>query len=361
MLVDLSFKKNISDLIQNNMKQILIYSTILITLFSTSSCYQDKEIDGQISDEFYLRNDGADLPVWVRGNSNAETFIIFIHGGPFDTAIENAVWEHFKPLYEDYGMVFFDQRGGGHAHGKRVSNLNEEQFVEDVEVIVDLIKAEYPQAQNLFLMGHSWGGYLGTSFLKTGDNQLNFKGWIELAGAHNFPMNWMSSRDFSMAYAQEQIEANNNKSTWEELLTLLENTTQVTNLEELRTINWIAFQVAKELNAGKSEFENPSWLYTLSAPTGASFSQLNIPEVEDLLVNGNQNPFMSSITLPSLLIYGGEDPIVPVALGQNAYVFLGTAEDDKSLVVLENSGHSVWEYEIDAFFNEVKTFIGKYE
>jgi pimeloyl-ACP methyl ester carboxylesterase len=224
-----------------------------------------------------------------------------------------------------------------------------------------LIQAEYPQAQNLFLMGHSWGGYLGTSFLRTGDNQLDFKGWIGLAGVHNFPMNWMVSRDYSMAYAQEQIDLDNNKSTWEELLNLLENTPEVTSLEELRIINWIAFQVAKELNAGKSEFENPSSLYTLSAPTGAQFSQLNIPEVEDIIVHGDQSPFMSSITIPSLLIHGGEDPLAVVPLGQNAYDLLGTAEEDKSFVVFENSGHSLWEYEIDAFFNQIKAFIEKYE
>lgn len=343
------------------MKQILIYSIILSALLLTTSCYRDKDIVGQFSDEFYLRNDGADLPVWVRGNANAETFIFFLHGGPFDTGIENAVWGHFEPLYDEYAMVFFDQRGGGYAHGKRVSNLNEEQFVEDIEVVLDLIKDQYPQAKNLFLMGHSYGGYLGTSFLKTGDNQLNFNGWIELAGAHNFPMNWLSSRDFSMAYAQDKIDADDNKVVWEDRLEALQNTPAVTNLNELFTINGIAFRVENELNVGKSEFENPHWLHLFSSPVGAGFNQLNLAEVEDLLVNGNQNPFMSSITLPTLLIYGAEDPIVPVALGQNAYDFLGTPAEDKSLVILPESGHSVWEYEIDAFFTEVKAFITKYE
>lgn len=344
------------------MKNPIIISALIALSLSLNACYFDKDIDGQFSDEFYLRNDGADLPVWVRGNATAETFIIFLHGGPFDTAIENAVSEHFEPLYEDYAMVFFDQRGGGYSHGQRAVELTEEQFVEDVEVVVQLIKDKYPQAQNLFLMGHSYGGFLGTAFLKTGDNQNDFKGWIELAGAHNFNFNWLASRDYSIDYIQKRLTENpENRTGFEERLEALENTTVVTNLNELFTINGIAFWVAGQLNAGKSEFENPSGLYLLSSPTGAGFSQRSLPEVEDLLVNGNQNPDMPLITLPSLLIYGAEDPIVPVATGENGMEFLGTPDADKSLIILEQSGHSVWEYEIELFFDAVTGFIEKYE
>ena len=32
---------------------------------------------------------------------------------------------------------------------------------------------------------------LGVNLDITSDNQLDFKGWISLAGVHNFPMNWM--------------------------------------------------------------------------------------------------------------------------------------------------------------------------
>ncbi|MFK7926517.1 MAG: alpha/beta fold hydrolase [Bacteroidia bacterium] len=344
------------------MKNIIIISALIACSFSFNACYLDQEIDGQFSDEFYLRNEGADLPVWVRGNSTAETFIIFLHGGPFDTGIENAVYGHFEPLYADYAMVFFDQRGGGYAHGQRAVELTEEQFVEDVEVLVKLIKDKYPQAQNLFLMGHSYGGFLGTSFLKTGNNQTDFKGWIELAGAHNFNFNWLASRDFSIEYIEQKLTENpENRTGLEERLQALKDTPAVTNLNELFTINGIAFWVAGQLNAGKSKFENPTGLYLLSAPSGAGFAQRSLPEVEDLLVNGNQNPDMPLITLPSLLIYGAEDPIVPVATGENGMEFLGTPEVDKSLIILEQSGHSVWEYEIDLFFDTVRSFIEKYE
>lgn len=340
----------------------LIKGWILIScLFMVTSCYKDISEPGQLSDEFYLRHKGADLPVWVRGNANAKTFIVFLHGGPFDTAIEHAIKGEFEPLYDDYGMVFFDQRGAGYSHGQQNVHLNEDQFVEDVEVMFQLIQKKYPQAESIFLMGHSYGGYLGTAFLKKGNNQSLCKGWIELAGAHNFPLNWLSSRTFSINYIEQKISEGNSTEKWNERLEELNNTPEVTNLEELRVINGTAFQVAAELNAGKNNFEPPSWLYVFSSPVGTGFSQHHLDKLENMLVKGNHNPEMSNIIIPSMLIYGGEDPIVPIELGQNGIDYLGTPIGDKYLVILQNSGHSLWEFERDVFFNKLKSFIAQYE
>jgi len=343
------------------MKNLLGGGLIILCSLLMSSCYNDINEIGQISDEFYLRHKGADLPVWVRGNADANTFIIFLHGGPFDTAIEHAVNGEFEPLYDDYAMVFFDQRGAGYSHGHQNVNLNEDQFVEDVEVLLQLIQEKYSQAESIFLMGHSYGGYLGTAFLNKDNNQSNFKGWIELAGAHNNPLNWLASRSFSINYIEQNISELNNREEWDENLNTLYNTPEISNFEELLTINGIAFEVAAVLNSGKSTFEQPSWLYNASSPVGTDFSQHHLDKVQDMLVNGNQNPGMSRIIIPSLLIYGGEDPIVPVDLGQNGIDFLGTPIEDKFLVILQSSGHSLWEFERDIFFDEVKTFISMYE
>lgn len=343
------------------MKKASIWLMILPLLLLISSCYKDKNITGEFSDEFYLHHQGADLPIRIRGNANAKTFILFLHGGPFDSAVEHAVYGHFEPLYEDYALVFFDQRGGGYAHGQQLVGLNEEQFVEDVEVVHSLIQQKYPQAENIFLMGHSYGGYLGTAVLKKGENQNLYKGWIELAGAHNFPLNWLASRDFCINYIQQKVDDGASTKNWNERLESLQNTTEITNLDELRVVNGTAFAVASELNDGKNTFIAPSWLKILSSPVGAGFSQHHLDKLEDMLVNGNQNPGMSAIVLPSLLIYGGEDPIVPTATGKNGLEYLGTPEEDKQLIILEKSGHSLWEFEQDIFFQEVKRFISTYE
>jgi len=342
------------------MKNILII-LLIGSIFSSSGCYKENESDTQFNDEFYLSHKGADLPIWVRGNKSAKTFILFLHGGPYDNALFNAVSGHFEPLYDDYAIVFFDQRGGGFAHGGQV-NISPEQFVEDVEVVLTLIKQKYSTAESIFLMGHSWGGYLGTDVLATKNNQDLFNGWIELAGNHNFPLNWVESRDFSMNICREKIsEGVEDIEIWEERLEALQNTPEVTNTMELRIVNGIAFQIARDINAGTRTFEDPSFLFLATSPIGAGFGQHNLEELDDIRFRGNLNPVMPNITLPSLLIYGGQDPIVPPALGSNGYDFLGTPEEDKYLVVLSNSGHCLWEYQADIFFDQVSSFINKYE
>lgn len=59
------------------MKKLLI----LIFCVSLFSCSDDST---EISDTFYLRNDVADMPIWVRGNLDSDNIVIFFHGGPGD-------------------------------------------------------------------------------------------------------------------------------------------------------------------------------------------------------------------------------------------------------------------------------------
>jgi len=327
-----------------------------------TSCYKENDIEGQISDEFYLRHEGTDFPIWTRGYDQTETFIIFLHGGPFASGIREAVNKQFVELEKDYVMVYYDQRGGGFTHGENnIEKLNEKQFVEDLDEIVDLIKSKYTNAKNVFLMGHSWGGYLGTAYLASDNNQNKIKGWIGLAGAHNQSLSWEESRLFSIDYATKQITNNSeDKVFWEEQLDILINTPIIFDLATLQTINFPA-QVIEEKGIESVNGDNDiSGLELLSSPIGYGINQTNLTVVEDIVVNGNQNPRMNQITIPSLLLYGGIDAIVPASMGQNGYDFLGTPEVDKQLVILENRGHDLWRFEPILFFTEVKQFIEKY-
>ncbi len=344
------------------MKNSIIY--ILATLFCITlltSCYKDENIEGQISDEFYLRHEGADLPIWVKGNSESDTYIVFLHGGPFQTAIEESVYGNFDQLHEDYVMVYFDQRGGGFTHGQIAANLSEEQFVEDLQVVTELIKEKYPKAKNLYLMGHSWGGYLGTSYLASENYQENYNGWIELAGTHNFPLTWETSRDFCKNYINENFPSNHSAyNLWQERLSVLNETPTVSTYEEVLKINGVAHHIQLDINGQNNNLDSPSWFYLQTSPVGTQYDQKNNYLMEDMLVNGNLNDKMHHITIPSLLIYGKKDAIVTTAIGENAMLHLGTPDEDKTLHIFEESDHTVFSVEIERFFTTVTDFIEKY-
>lgn len=105
------------------------------------------------------------MPVSVRGNKSSGIFIVFLHGGPGGTALQKIGLPAFDALEESYATVFWDQRGSGSSQGNSSDKLlTLGQFVEDLDKLIDLISYKYDHPK-IFLMGHSWGGCLGTAYL----------------------------------------------------------------------------------------------------------------------------------------------------------------------------------------------------
>lgn len=338
------------------MKKILIFCLCILAV----SCYKDEEIEGQFSDEFYVRNGKADMPTWVRGNTDSDVFIIFLHGGPLLSGIEVAISNDFERLHEDYAFVYYDQRGGGFSHGNRKENLNIDQLAEDLDAIVEFIKFQYGQDKSIFLMGHSWGGYVGTTYLADEVHQQKIRGWIELAGAHNFELQWQVSRTFVLDFAREKVSNNDDgNGFWQEAIDDLQDLTSIDTYDELLRVNWRAQRIDGEVNSS-SNFTYPSYFEWAISPAGIGKDQKDRLDLEQDVINGNLNPIMNEITLPSLLIYGGRDAIVPKDLGFNALDFLGTPEEDLKLVILEESSHEMWLLQMDEFVMEITSFVEEY-
>ena len=159
---------------------------ILIVLISFSSCQKLLlEPDYHEGDFFYLENNKALMPVWVKGNQESGIFVIFLHGGPGLTSNTYANSTSYKKLQESYAFVFWDQRTSGMAQGNPPKeSLTLDQYVEDAEKLIMLIKSKYG-VEKVFLIGKSWGGALGTAYLIKQQNQDNIYGWVEIDGAHN--------------------------------------------------------------------------------------------------------------------------------------------------------------------------------
>ena len=318
-------------------------------------------IRDRYSEEHYVRHKGVDMPVWVRGNVDSEAFIFFIHGGPKLSGIQEAFSNQFARLHEKYAMVYYDQRSGGFTHGSRTENLSEAQLVEDLDVVIEFIKQEYPNAKSIFLMGHSWGGYLGTSYLTDLNREAKINGWISLAGNHNMPFTWQTERTFIIDYANEQINADaKDKDFWQDAIDKVTPLTEVKSFDDIIQLNIFAQTIDRIINKS-SVIPDPTLLELWSSPVGIGIDQRRIEVLDTLAVVGNKSPQMGSITLPALLIYGQLDAIVPAAVGQNGYDYLGTPEENKKLVILEESGHDIWRIEADRFVEEITEFVEQYK
>ena len=65
---------------------VFIFLLILLSLLFLLSC--NKLEKGALDELFFIENESALLPVWVRGNSTAGTFLLILHGGPGGSAFD---------------------------------------------------------------------------------------------------------------------------------------------------------------------------------------------------------------------------------------------------------------------------------
>jgi proline iminopeptidase len=73
----------------------------------------------------------------------------------------------------------------------------------------------------------------------------------------------------------------------------------------------------------------------------------------------NMHPEMHKILVPTLILWGRHDGILPVEMAQTAFNSFGTTA--KKLYIFENSAHTPHIEEQDSFVKEVREFIEKYK
>lgn len=337
------------------------YLPLLLVLFS--SCQQQEF--SSLHETIYIRNEGADMPAYIRGNPRDKVFILVLHGaGSFGLAFREGIFP--AELERDYAVAYWDQRGQSMSQGHY--DKEEElvaQMARDVYALAQALKHRYGQEIRLFLFGHSWGGALGTTVLVNEAFQNQFVGWIDLDGIHDFPQAETARKTLLLETAAEQIALGNSVDAWTSIL------------EEVAVLD----------SSSEDYFE--SILYI--AQDGLSALQtdgLLLPEVlgsdlfiQTIVVNNPihwtvsdwfNRPFevakeadysltdqLHSIQIPCLLLWGKYDFSVPPALGDSAYAKIGTTE--KKLVIFEKSAHNPLLSEPVLVLAEIQSFIEQYK
>ena len=94
----------------------------------------------------------------VGGESNHnKPILLFLHGGPGVPELFTMKKE-MQYLEEKFVVIYWEQRGAGKSY--RVKNLTLAQILLDTEVLTKWLLEVYNQ-DKLYLMGHSWGTFLG--------------------------------------------------------------------------------------------------------------------------------------------------------------------------------------------------------
>jgi pimeloyl-ACP methyl ester carboxylesterase len=340
------------------MKKCMLMPVIVFMLGSCGDLFLSSDYQG--GDWFYLENRGSIMPVWVNGNKSSNIFILYLHGGPGQSAMGEKPMSGIPKLEQDYAVVYWDQRGSGISQGNaEPESLTIDQCLEDLWKLVHVIRNKYNNP-SLFLMGNSWGGTLGTAYLLDPANQQYVSGWIDIDGDHDWKNSIILSAEWAKSRARENIANGEDTGRWEGELEWYENTTPSwdsgfvdRHYENLYDLHGITYSFSLTIN----------YLDYLNTPMTFSYPMNNdyINKKFSLPVTLNMYPEMHKITVPVVILWGRHDGILPVEMAQAAFDSFGTKAGDKFLHIFENSAHTPHIEEQDIFVEKVKAFVEKYK
>jgi pimeloyl-ACP methyl ester carboxylesterase len=331
---------------------------LIILLFW--GCKKDDPSFSTNADEmFWLTNNGADMPVWVKGNTASKIIILFAHGGPGKGAYSYSGFETGR-LQEKYAVAYWDQRDAGAAAGNgNFDKLTLDQMVEDLEKLIKVLKYRYGNDTKIFLLGHSFGGLLGTAFLVKGDNQRQVTAWIEVDGAHDYPACNVLSRQMMIDTGKVEIARGHHVGEWTEVVNYCENNPPNVSVDISYKTNDYAHKVESYVDINHTV--NPLDYSSPSSPVSYGINLYKIyltkkgKKFLESLEPISYTDQLGKIKITSLFIWGKYDFIVPLPLGLEAYSKLGT--NKKLFYTMPHSGHTPMNGDTELFANTVSGFI----
>jgi len=103
---------------------------------------------------------GVDQTILIRGNDTSLPVLLFLHGGPGMPAMYLA-HSFQSDLEKEFVVVQWDRRGAGKSYrNDDAGTLTSEQLIADTVELTNLLRARFHK-DKIFLVGHSWGSYLG--------------------------------------------------------------------------------------------------------------------------------------------------------------------------------------------------------
>jgi pimeloyl-ACP methyl ester carboxylesterase len=303
-----------------------------------------------VKDTFYLLNDGADMPIWVRGNLDADKIVIFFHGGPGDCAM--CYRYYLKGMESEVAVAYWDQRIAGSSAGNAdPASLTYEQFGEDAFYAVNLLRQQYP-GKKIYIMAHSFGVELAWQFLTTGENQQMVDGLMVVNGTFS-NLRWMEiMRDWVM----KEATARQDNKILEFAETHPVNATTVNDV-------WVDYyRKMLELDGNPlSLYENKKFVlnYVLFSPNTAMSQFAHGKAYKDysekVLFTFDKTDDLSKITLPVKFLWGKKDGVVPIEVGNETEQLLTNTAVDWT--VFENSWHEPFVSENDKFIEAALNFV----
>jgi proline iminopeptidase len=159
-------------------------------------------LPGSIARMESVRIGGIQQSIWFRSANTSNPALIFLHGGP---GISTApLSRHYNgDLEHHYLVVYWEQRGAGRSFHRGIprSSMNIEQFLNDLDEVVELVKTRFKK-QKVVLVAHSWGTLLGTIYSYRHPNKV--AAYVGTGQIANMPEGERLSYEFALGEARRR-------------------------------------------------------------------------------------------------------------------------------------------------------------
>lgn len=341
--------------------QFFTLVVLAIAICTIAACADDDNLN-DLDETIFVRHKNADMPAYIRGNGSEKVFLVTLNGGPGGVGLE-FIGTAFNEIEDNYAVVYFDQRGSGMSQGNYSEDeLTIDLMAEDVLALAKVLKQKYGSDSQLFLLGHSWGGTLGSATLIK--DQSDFSGWIEVDGANNPAGLYDLYIETFTTTATTQIALGNSVDFWESVLEDVAAVDPVSNLDDFLDLNSLAFDLEEKLTDGdfintrdeNSDTDGLAFQYNiLTAIWNSNQIATILVDQQAIFQTTDFTSELPNITIPSLFISGQYDMVVPIASAQTAFSTIGS--DIKELLIFDRSGHAPPVTEPVRFAQEVLRFI----
>jgi pimeloyl-ACP methyl ester carboxylesterase len=327
------------------------YVIILIGLLIAGCQKSSFTKNGQANDQFFLKSGNIELPITVAGNVDAKKFLVIVHGGPGGNGLDYRDSYAMALAENKCAVVYWDQRFAGNSQGNNGAT-DISAFRQDIKNILLLLKAQYGQDIQIYLMGHSWGGFLTPYFLVEGNNQSLVKGWIQVDGAHNYRMNDSLTREMLISTGKQEIAAGRRSSDWQPVVDWCmangfegnDNAGQLNGYAH-KAEEWIP-AVTTPSNSTSSGGNNAALLSHWINERASGYLQLDGPAYTTPISDQ-----LHLLKLPTLLLWGQYDFVCPLGLSND--IEKHCASTNLTKIIYEHSGHSPMVNEPVKFWEDV--------
>ena len=303
---------------------------------------EGKEIVNSISEKQFIEIGGIRQGFFLRSENPLNPIILFLHGGPGSPELAILYRYEIPERLEKYFTVcYWDQRGAGMSFNGSIDTdtMTLDQMIEDTNQVTEYLKRRFNQ-EKIYLMGHSWGSFLGIKTIeKHPESYLAYIGIGQLTSQ-------LESEKLAYDYMLQHAIAINDKSAVRNLQKYNRDASDFPTTSYIYTVrsslmNKYGIGIMHE-NFSMARLLKDVFLfkgYTLSEKVkfirGTTFSNEHL---WGSIIENNLFESSTSFQVPVYITHGGFDYQVSYTLAREYFETIEAPE--KSFFSFEKSAHS---------------------